>query len=373
MSCAPLLGHWEQRKGMRTVRWRESSILELFDRGKPAYSALCRLRPKTRSNYPRHGRHRHARPSRPHPVWGEQEKRALLDRLVRLGLGRDRVRLYDAILRRRRRRILPMPEAHGLMISGGVGLSHGGRASTLWACPSSRARRTAAESLALARGGHLRGLRKFIVLVFRRLALLVWSAFAFFAPPRFARAEGEASSFEKEALLSSCTTYFSEENLAVRTTSVLRRSASRASCFPRANAFPSMRRWGSAPKITGLRRRPSSSAEEYVLGTGGGVCQVSSTLFHAALEGGLRIVESHPHSLPVSYLPPSLDAMVSKWSDLKLLNARSSPVRVEASCGQGRAHRAPLRRAGRAFVPRGEHRSCLFAPSPKERWGRRGS
>ena len=92
---------------------------------------------------------------------------------------------------------------------------------------------------------------------------------------------------------------------------------------------------GERTEENGFSEAPVIERGEYVPGTGGGVCQVSSTLFYAALEGGLRVSESHPHSLSVSYLPPSLDAMVSKWSDLKLLNARPSPVRMEAGAKNG--------------------------------------
>ncbi len=59
---------------------------------------------------------------------------------------------------------------------------------------------------------------------------------------------------------------------------------------------------------------------EFVDGVGGGVCQASSTLFVTALHAGMEIVESHPHSLSVSYVPPSLDAMVSSESDLRIKN-----------------------------------------------------
>ena len=67
---------------------------------------------------------------------------------------------------------------------------------------------------------------------------------------------------------------------------------------------------------------------EYVKGVGGGVCQVSTTLYNAALLSGLDAVEFHPHSLLVSYVEPSRDAMVSSSSDLKLFNPYSFPVRI---------------------------------------------
>lgn len=45
-------------------------------------------------------------------------------------------------------------------------------------------------------------------------------------------------------------------------------------------------------------------------GCGGGVCQVSSTLYMAALEAGLQIDERHPHSHGVGYAPEGKDATV---------------------------------------------------------------
>ena len=65
---------------------------------------------------------------------------------------------------------------------------------------------------------------------------------------------------------------------------------------------------------------------EYVLGTGGGVCQVSTTLYNAALRSGMEVTEFHAHSLCVAYVPPSCDAMVSSSSDLKLFNPYAHPI-----------------------------------------------
>ncbi|MGI5838464.1 MAG: VanW family protein [bacterium] len=58
-----------------------------------------------------------------------------------------------------------------------------------------------------------------------------------------------------------------------------------------------------------------------VSGVGGGVCQVSSTLYNAALLAGLEITERHPHSLTVPYIAPGRDATVSDGvADLKFKN-----------------------------------------------------
>ena len=74
---------------------------------------------------------------------------------------------------------------------------------------------------------------------------------------------------------------------------------------------------------------------EYALGTGGGVCQVSTTLYNAALKSGLEILEYHPHSLQVSYIAPSRDAMVSTGSDLRIFNAHDYPVTLRAQADKG--------------------------------------
>ncbi len=69
---------------------------------------------------------------------------------------------------------------------------------------------------------------------------------------------------------------------------------------------------------------------EYVMGVGGGVCQVSTTLYNAALLSGLTITEFHPHSLQISYVPPSRDAMVSTGSDLCFFNPHAFRIYLSA-------------------------------------------
>ncbi len=64
-------------------------------------------------------------------------------------------------------------------------------------------------------------------------------------------------------------------------------------------------------------------------GIGGGVSQVTGTLFNAAARAGLQIVEVHPHSRPVAYLPLGYDATVA-WGDkdLKFKNNTKAPVYI---------------------------------------------
>ncbi len=66
---------------------------------------------------------------------------------------------------------------------------------------------------------------------------------------------------------------------------------------------------------------------EFTDGVGGGVCQVSTTLYNAFLLAGLRITEYHPHSLAVSYVALSFDAMVNSGSaDLRCVNVTKNPI-----------------------------------------------
>ncbi len=62
---------------------------------------------------------------------------------------------------------------------------------------------------------------------------------------------------------------------------------------------------------------------------GGGVCQASTTVYNAAILADLEIEEVHPHSLPVSYIDPCFDAMVSGGSsDLKIKNTTGQDIYI---------------------------------------------
>ena len=70
-----------------------------------------------------------------------------------------------------------------------------------------------------------------------------------------------------------------------------------------------------------LKKAPIIVDKEFVDGSGGGVCQVSSTFYNAALKAGLKIVERHNHSRPITYLPLGRDAAVAyDYLDLKVKN-----------------------------------------------------
>lgn len=89
---------------------------------------------------------------------------------------------------------------------------------------------------------------------------------------------------------------------------------------------------GPRTEARGYRPAPEIVRERYVTGIGGGICQVSSTLYNAALLAGLQVPERTAHSQPLGYVPPGRDATVYyDLIDLKVRNNRSRPVVVAAS------------------------------------------
>ncbi|MDK2784572.1 MAG: hypothetical protein PWQ41_7 [Bacillota bacterium] len=77
----------------------------------------------------------------------------------------------------------------------------------------------------------------------------------------------------------------------------------------------------------GYREAPVIIKNELVPGIGGGICQVSSTLYNAVLLAGMDPVERSNHSLPSAYVGLGRDATVAYGSiDFKFKNTRPEPV-----------------------------------------------
>lgn len=70
---------------------------------------------------------------------------------------------------------------------------------------------------------------------------------------------------------------------------------------------------------------------EVVDGAGGGVCQVATTLYNAAIRAEIEVVQRNCHSMRVSYVPISADAAIAGGVlDLKLRNNLDAPIYIEA-------------------------------------------
>jgi vancomycin resistance protein YoaR len=71
-------------------------------------------------------------------------------------------------------------------------------------------------------------------------------------------------------------------------------------------------------------------------GLGGGICQVSSTLYNAVLRTGLKSVERRNHTLPLGYVAKGLDATVDWGSiDYKFKNTFNYPIYIEGYTQNG--------------------------------------
>lgn len=66
---------------------------------------------------------------------------------------------------------------------------------------------------------------------------------------------------------------------------------------------------------------------------GGGICQVSTTLYNAVLLSELEVTERHNHSMIVTYVNPSADAAIAESSgkDFKFVNNTGAPIYIEGS------------------------------------------
>ncbi len=82
---------------------------------------------------------------------------------------------------------------------------------------------------------------------------------------------------------------------------------------------------------------PTLKNGKHVPGVGGGVCQVSSTLYNSALLSGMKILERHNHQMAIDYVPLGRDATVNFGSkDLRFRNTTKGPVAVVTEYRPGR-------------------------------------
>lgn len=86
---------------------------------------------------------------------------------------------------------------------------------------------------------------------------------------------------------------------------------------------------GARNWVNGYKTAKVIVGGKYVDGEGGGACQVSTTIYNAALLGGIGIEEVHNHTLQSKYVPRGRDASVSYgYTDLKLKNTFSHPIYI---------------------------------------------
>ncbi|MBP2637649.1 MAG: VanW like protein [Firmicutes bacterium] len=96
---------------------------------------------------------------------------------------------------------------------------------------------------------------------------------------------------------------------------------------------------GPREKSQGFKEAMEIINGEFVPGVGGGVCQVSSTLYNTVLLAGLTVVERTNHSKPLAYVPLGRDAtVVYDVLDLKFINSSQAPIMIMAEIIDNKLH-----------------------------------
>ena len=141
---------------------------------------------------------------------------------------------------------------------------------------------------------------------------------------------------EYKDLISTFTTYYDSSNVSRENNLILSANKINNHEIKSGEEF-------SYNKVVGKRTIENGydEAKAYIGGKiskdiGGGVCQISSTLYNAIILANLEVTERHNHFFKVSYLPVGQDATVS-WnsSDFKFINNRNNPIKIEAIVGDG--------------------------------------
>lgn len=133
--------------------------------------------------------------------------------------------------------------------------------------------------------------------------------------------KSELEKLKMTGLLSSYTTYF-DPTLKERTNNIkLAAQAIDGTVLKPGQEFSFNQTVGPRTPETGYQIAMIIEGNEFAPGLGGGICQVSSTLYNAVQKASLKVSERSRHSLAVNYVPPGQDATVAYPSlDFKFIN-----------------------------------------------------
>lgn len=94
---------------------------------------------------------------------------------------------------------------------------------------------------------------------------------------------------------------------------------------------------GKRTEARGYMKAPEIVKGELIEGIGGGICQVSSTLFNAVDRSGVKIIQRYSHSKHVPYVPPGRDATVSWYGpDFTFQNVYNQPLLIRTQVANGK-------------------------------------
>jgi len=137
-------------------------------------------------------------------------------------------------------------------------------------------------------------------------------------------------------LLGKCVTYYNEGAVGRSYNVKLAASKINGYVMNKGDVFSFNTVVGKRTHAAGFKDAPVYTADGVEDGVGGGICQVSSTLYSAVLMADLDIVSRRNHSYTVSYTVPGFDATVSYGSiDFKFSNPFPQPIKIKAVASGG--------------------------------------
>ena len=136
--------------------------------------------------------------------------------------------------------------------------------------------------------------------------------------------------------LAEYTSYYDSSN-TTRTTNISN-AVSRLNnlVIPSGSTFSFNQVVGKRTVLAGYQEAKVVKGDEFVDGLGGGICQVSSTIFQAVLRANLEITVRACHSLEIGYVPLGGDATV-QWNsqDFQFKNDTDSDIRLKVNMKNG--------------------------------------
>ena len=136
--------------------------------------------------------------------------------------------------------------------------------------------------------------------------------------------------------LGSCSTNYNAGNKNRTTNLILAAQKINGTVLLPGEEFSYNKIVGERTISAGFKEAAVYSNGQVVDGLGGGICQISSTLYDAVIYANLSVTERRNHQFVTSYLPAGKDATVVWGSqDFKFVNTRKYPIRIEATVNGG--------------------------------------
>ena len=137
-------------------------------------------------------------------------------------------------------------------------------------------------------------------------------------------------------LLGTCTTNYDASNINRNNNLVLAAEKLNGTIVNPGETFSYNQTIGQRTIAAGFKEAKAYANGKVVLDVGGGICQLSSTLYNSVLLSNLEVVERRSHYFKTSYLPAGRDATVSWGSvDFKFKNNRKYPIKIVATAQDG--------------------------------------